>query len=166
MPGFYNSSQKNYREWSTLFLIPVAALIRLGSAVDLVRPARKVKRGSSVYYGPASKSCGFSERLIVLSQTHPSSAAPTPPSVVIGPGDLVPGLPPQPYIDTTSEEGSTIPGVHLLIPSASSRWSLLTKKSKQKLKKVSSSLFASSNSFSNPHEKVSVRTVPFWGTNS
>jgi len=84
----------------------------------------------------------------------PSSVAQISHSVVIDP--VKPALGPRSDTETTSHEGSPVPNVGLPIPSAPLRWSLFAKKSKQKLRKASS-LFTSLNSFSDLHEKVSVR---------
>ncbi|KAF9644666.1 hypothetical protein BDM02DRAFT_3190374 [Thelephora ganbajun] len=108
------------------------------TTVDLASSAHKVKQGSSIYYRPAS-------------QTSLTS-----PPVVTGPGDPVSGPPLRSYTDAATEEGSSVSTVRLSIPSVPSRWSLLTKKSKQKLRKVSSSFFASSNSPSSLREKVKI----------
>ena len=86
----------------------------------------------------------------------PSSVAQTSHSVVMDPEKPVLG--PRPDTETTSYEGSPVPNVGLSIPSAPLRWSLFAKKSKQKLRKTSS--FFTFNSFSDLHEKVSVRSFP------
>ena len=71
----------------------------------------------------------------------------------------------QPDTGTTTEGSSPVPYIHPPISSAPSRWTLLAKKSKQKLKRVSS-LLTFSNSLRTRHEKVSVQASFTLRTNS